>query len=352
MFIFLASATKMIEVSQGRFGARAIRACLESHFCSKEQQRILAAVITFNCVKLATNANGALLLTWLLDTCPFNNRHKLLAPRLVPHLQVLCIHKLASVTLLKVVNQRSEPEARDILIDALCDSSSETTLTEIMKDQMQGAAVVFKILTTPYITTDQRGRLSSAVQKVLTRMNVNANQGYKRLMDEVGMSSRTTSGNLGSMSVPAKKSSDRNVEYKPSYYPNPQSTPTRGSYIAPPATRYSNLGSPMNPNTLPTSFDQMSLSPAPYSGMVSPGPGNYSPYQYQAAMLQAARMGFTYPLQSSPQLSQIHNQNGLGAPFNPPPLSFSPVENHSGLATEDGQSQYYQSDPSITRSRR
>ncbi|KAI5278636.1 hypothetical protein KEM54_004528, partial [Ascosphaera aggregata] len=67
-FIFETMLSRMWEIAQGRFGARAIRACLESHHATKDQQRMLAAAIALHAVKLATNSNGALLLTWFLDT--------------------------------------------------------------------------------------------------------------------------------------------------------------------------------------------------------------------------------------------------------------------------------------------
>src|SRR5204863_5137365 len=85
----------------------------------------MASVITLHSVRLATNANGALLLTWLLDTCNFANRFKTLAPRLVSHLAKLCTHKLASLTVLKLINQRSEPEAREIILNALFNTDEE-----------------------------------------------------------------------------------------------------------------------------------------------------------------------------------------------------------------------------------
>lgn len=83
-FIFETMLSKFWEIAQGRFGARAMRACLESHYVSKEQQRMIASAITMHAVQLATNANGALLLTWFLDTYTVPNRHTILAPRLIP----------------------------------------------------------------------------------------------------------------------------------------------------------------------------------------------------------------------------------------------------------------------------
>ncbi|KAK2745509.1 hypothetical protein FQN55_006205 [Onygenales sp. PD_40] len=189
-FIFESMLSKMWEIAQGRFGARAMRACLESHHSTKDQQRMLAAAIALHSVQLATNANGALLLTWFLDTCTFPRRRTVLAPRLVPHLVHLCTHKVAYLTVLKVINQRNEPEAREIVLKALFYSPGDETLEKILSDQTSGATLIFKVLTTPFFDETMRAEVVKTVSKVLTKLKTTPSQGYKRLMDEVGLSSR------------------------------------------------------------------------------------------------------------------------------------------------------------------
>ncbi|KAJ5102756.1 hypothetical protein N7532_003285 [Penicillium argentinense] len=189
-FIFETMLSRMWEVAQGRFGARAMRACLESHHASKDQQRALAAAIALHSVQLATNANGALLLTWFLDTCTFPRRRTVLAPRLVPHLVHLCTHKVAYLTVLKVINQRNEAEARDIVLKALFFSPGDEVLEKILSDQTSGATLIFKVLTTPFFDESMRAEVVKNVSKVLTKLKASPSQGYKRLMDEVGLSSR------------------------------------------------------------------------------------------------------------------------------------------------------------------
>lgn len=191
-FIFETMLSRMWEVAQGRFGARAMRACLESHHASKDQQRTLAAAIALHSVQLATNANGALLLTWFLDTCTFPHRRTVLAPRLVPHLVHLCTHKVAYLTVLKVINQRNEPEARDIVLKALFFSPGDEILEKILSDQTSGATLIFKVLTTPFFDESMRSEVVKNVSKVLTKLKASPSQGYKRLMDEVGLSSRSS----------------------------------------------------------------------------------------------------------------------------------------------------------------
>ncbi|KAG5930743.1 hypothetical protein E4U53_002145 [Claviceps sorghi] len=193
-FIFEAMLSRMWEIAQGRFGARAMRACLESHHSTQQQQKMLAAAIALHSVQLATNANGALLLTWLLDTCTFPKRRTVLSPRLVPHLVHLCTHKVAYLTVLKVVNQKVESDAREILFQALFFSPNDRVLEAILQDSGCGATLIFKVVTTPFYDEKLRAQVVENVKNVLLRMKAQPNQGYKRLMDEVGLSTRNGPG--------------------------------------------------------------------------------------------------------------------------------------------------------------
>ena len=206
-FIFETMLSRMWEIAQGRFGARAMRACLESHHATKEQQRMLASAIALHSVQLATNANGALLLTWLLDTCTFPRRRVVLAPRLVSHLVHLCTHKVAYLTVLKIINQRNEPEARDVVLQALFFSEKDQTLEQILSDQACGATLIFKILTTPFFDESLRSDVVQNVRNVLCRLKASPAQGYKRLMDEVGLSARMGKGDREGQSSQSQGSS-------------------------------------------------------------------------------------------------------------------------------------------------
>ncbi|KAJ5138958.1 Armadillo-like helical [Penicillium bovifimosum] len=258
-FIFESMLSRMWEIAQGRFGARAMRACLESHHSTKDQQRMLASAIALHSVQLATNANGALLLTWFLDTCTFPRRRTVLAPRLVPHLVHLCTHKVAYLTVLKVINQRNEPEARDIVLKALFFSPGDEVLEKILSDQTSGATLIFKVLTTPFFDESMRTEVVKNVSKVLTKLKASPSQGYKRLMDEVGLSSRGSgrehhhgrdgaghstpeksqhrqSSRHGSSGYPAQPSMDR--QYNGQYAPNnfgqsPDSRPMTSDQVNP-----------------------------------------------------------------------------------------------------------------------
>ncbi|PSS35512.1 hypothetical protein PHLCEN_2v1537 [Hermanssonia centrifuga] len=178
---------RLWEVAQGRFGARSMRACLESSHITVCQQRRIATAVILNSIPLATNPNGALLLTWLLDTSNFPSRYRLLAPRFTPHLSHLCTHKLASLTVLRIVNQKVEPEASAQVIEALFSSPNDHVLTDVLGDQVNGVAVVHKILTSPFVDPDQRPLYVEATKRVLIELKVIATQAYRRLIEEVGL---------------------------------------------------------------------------------------------------------------------------------------------------------------------
>jgi protein JSN1 len=178
---------RLWEIAQGRFGARSMRACLESPNITISQQRRIATAVILNSIPLATNPNGALLLTWLLDASGFNSRYRLLAPRFTPHLSHLCTHKLASLTVLRIVNQKVEPEASSQVVEALFSSPNDHVLTDVLGDQVNGVAVVHKVLTSPFVDPVKRSAYIEATKRVLVELKVIATQAYRRLIEEVGL---------------------------------------------------------------------------------------------------------------------------------------------------------------------
>lgn len=190
-FFFEGVICRMWEIAQGRCSARAVRGCLESKLGTKAQDMVVSAATAIHSAQLATNANSALLLTFFLDSCAFPKKRTVLAPRLVPHLVYLCTHKVAYVTVLKIINQKAEPEARDIILKALFFSPNDHILEAILHDPNCGATLIFKVLTTPFFDESIRAQVIENVKTVLVKIKAQPNQGYKRLMDEVGLSTRT-----------------------------------------------------------------------------------------------------------------------------------------------------------------
>ncbi|KAL1305946.1 hypothetical protein AAFC00_004087 [Neodothiora populina] len=294
-FIFDAMLQRLWEVAQGRFGARAMRACLESHYATRDQQRMIAAAVALHSVQLATNANGALLLTWFLDTCTFPRRRSVLAPRLIPHLVHLCTHKVAYLTVLKIVNQRSESEAREAVLNALFFSPNDSILEDILSDQSCGATFIFKVLTTPFLDEKIRPQVLENVRNVLLRLKAQPQQGYKRLMDEVGLSSRH-GGSSASRDASQTRSSSRGAGAR-GHMPHMEGPPAfaRAPYTQMPGQGMDHMmGGGLQRST---SIESNGFDPYSAGGVMgpaythSPAVSNMSPVasqqmQYQQAMLQ------------------------------------------------------------------
>ncbi|RKP02974.1 hypothetical protein CXG81DRAFT_24380 [Caulochytrium protostelioides] len=191
-FVFDAMHYKCDEIAQGRFGARAMRACLESQYTTKRQQKFVAIAIVQNAVSLVMNPNGAILITWLLEMSALPGRYRVLAPKLVPHVTTLCRHKLASAAILKLVNQRLELDARDVIISELfyggrpqppagaAPSLSMSVkqilaqnapflknLRDVLTDLHHGVATIQKILASGCISADEKTGLADQVRLVL-----------------------------------------------------------------------------------------------------------------------------------------------------------------------------------------
>ena len=329
-FIFDVMLQRLWEVAQGRFGARAMRACLESHYATRDQQRMLAAAVALHSVQLATNTNGALLLTWFLDTCTFPRRRSVLAPRLIPHLVHLCTHKVAYLTVLKIINQRSESDARDAVLGALFFSPNDATLQDILSDQTCGATFIFKVLTTPFLDDKIRPQALENVRNVLLRLKAQPQQGYKRLMDEVGLATRH-GGTSASREASQTRSSSRGpAAHGHLGHMDAQTPYARQQYQMPgqnPMDQH--IGSGLQRST---SIESNGFDPYSANGLItpaythSPALSTISPVsnmqhvtpqmQYQMAMMQqqqamnAPRPNGFYPSGAGPM-------NGFGSPAPP-----------------------------------
>lgn len=339
-FIFEAMLGRLWDLAQGRFGARAMRACLESHYASKDQQRMVAATIALHSVQLATNANGALLLTWFLDTCTFPRRRTVLAPRLVPHLVHLCTHKVAYLTVLKIINQRNEPEARDTILQALFFSPNDQVLEDILVDQNCGATLIFKVLTTPFFDEKIRADVVQNVRNVLLRIKAQPAQGYKRLMDEVNLSTR---GGGPGHSGHRDHSATRPASSKDS-----------------PASVHADPNRAFYPGVAPAGFDPVALQrtasmdsngfeqfPMGVSGpMYVPGmpvtAAHPALYQQQLMAASASRNGPYYPQMNGfqPPVSGIDGFRN-GSPVAAPGFSGSPMMQPASLGQNMGNPNMY-----------
>jgi protein JSN1 len=314
-FIFDGMVDRLWEIAQGRFGARSMRACLESPQITINQQRRVATAVILNSIPLATNPNGALLLTWLLDTSGFPSRYKLLAPRFGPHLSHLCTHKLASLTVLRIVNQKVEPEASLAVVESLFNSPNDHVLTDVLGDQVNGVAVVHKILTSPFLDPMERPRYLEATKRVIIELKVIATQAYRRLIEEVGLpipqftASYPTNGPPTAPKPQMKQPTSHGVPGLPSGYPSTDQGLASMMAALQMGGQNPHSGPPqlqIDPQFRQTQTPSRSRPPPHASAAFSPTSDPFNPFN-----------GMRSPDLSSPRPSVMHRQSS-GGPMAPP----------------------------------
>lgn len=191
-WVFEACATHLPEIASGRFGARAVRTCLESPHTTKQHQRLVAAAIIHHTPQLAVNPNGVLLVTWLLDTYPLAGpqRWGLVAAQLAPHLGQMCTSKLAGLTVLKVISNRVDPAAGRMLLNTLLEPTSDAVpapLEEILSDPAHGPMFLYRLLTVGLSDTSlERHVAINKIRMVLLQPGAVV-PNHKRLLEEVGL---------------------------------------------------------------------------------------------------------------------------------------------------------------------
>ena len=233
-FVFDAMIVKCWELGQGRFGARAMRACLESRHTSKKQQKDFAVAIIRNSVQLSMNPNGMILITWLMELTALPGRFRALSVKLSQHIALLCCHKLASSTLLKVVTQRAEMDARDHLIRELF--YHEPLLQQVLQDANHGIPTIQKIISTGCVNIQEKMRLADCTRSAIssTRSFEEHHLSYKRLIEDldsipVGKPSQGPFSDAIFASAASKTSitNDSNGFTAAKFTPTPSQTPSR-----------------------------------------------------------------------------------------------------------------------------
>lgn len=230
-FIFETAYDNFLEISCGRFGARCLRAILETSspsseafgdsnstsngVVSNEQLHLIASLIVENAPKLVINNNGSLLITWFLDTftgcknAEYDFRYGLLCDKLMPSLEIFCTHKLGSLTIYKILNNRIDTSVRTKIMNAIFGVFDELMPEQLCQpceileailqessDNNSGPLFIYKILTNPSCFGIGNENLNqryqqfaiSQVKRVLVDANVTNQQSYKKLMEEVGLS--------------------------------------------------------------------------------------------------------------------------------------------------------------------
>lgn len=214
-FLFEVILTNFLEISFGRFGARSIRTILDiasdpscDDVVCREQMLVVTALIVTHATELVLNNNGSLLVTWLLDNFRGGGeRFAILTNKFLPLLDTLCCHKLANLTVLKIINNRTDCALKELILDAIFGKFNEATeeftpvplklLETILAEDVENSAgplFIYKILSgaqsegSTKSTTRYYNFLSLQVRRILLELNIGNMQPYKKLMEEVGLS--------------------------------------------------------------------------------------------------------------------------------------------------------------------
>ncbi|GAA5885492.1 hypothetical protein JCM6882_009642 [Rhodosporidiobolus microsporus] len=350
-FIFDAMVERIWEIGSGRFGARSTRQTLENPQSPRVHVKRVASSIVLNAIPLATSSNGALLVTWFLELSNLPQRYALLAPRFAPHLSHLFTHKLASQSVMRVINQREDAEAQRILLDALLDPEAKV-LEDILGDQMHGVSAITKVIASTYLSAERREQLYERVQEAVEALKVSAVPAYRKLIEDVGgRYSGPPPGNTppftpgashsphmrGPSTSPSQQFSSGGFAATPGRRPPPPHQQQHGSppyYPPPPPMPFpppSAYGAP--PMPYPGSYGPPPPGPGyplyPYFGQGGPPP--FSPPFGPATSPGGGMSGRGGPPTSSPGVSplvQHASAPGLGGgPFSPtaiPPSISSP----------------------------
>ncbi|KAG1750431.1 uncharacterized protein EDB91DRAFT_1303578 [Suillus paluster] len=107
---------------------------------------------------------------WLGNTVGIPTPSPVAMARFTPHLSHLCTHKLASLTVVRIVNQKIEFKASRQIVQALFLSPGGHVLTDVLGDQVNGVAVVHEILTSPFIDPIDKPTYIKATKWVLIEL--------------------------------------------------------------------------------------------------------------------------------------------------------------------------------------
>ncbi|GAA5965788.1 hypothetical protein JCM21900_004990 [Sporobolomyces salmonicolor] len=302
-FLFDGMVDRIWEIGSGRFGARSTRQTLENPQSPRLHVKRVAIAIILNAIPLATSSNGALLITWFLESSGLPGRYGLLAPRFAPHLSHLCTHKLASQSVMRIINQREDFEAQRMMLDALFDPETKV-LEDILGDQIHGTACISKFMSSTFFSEARRDEMVERIKQAIDSLRVQAVPAYRKLMEEVGMA---YSGPPGAPTPPFAPS-PLNSEYRQSSSPHSGSPPYDHRSPAQSYQQLSQFGpSPRDRRGVPNQRQYPPSSPSQYPAMPPPQFG-LSPYSAMA-----------YP----PPFSQS-GPYGYPSPYGAPPLSAFP----------------------------
>ncbi|KAE8541755.1 hypothetical protein D1P53_001928 [Cryptococcus gattii VGV] len=184
-FLFEAAMDRLLVIASDRYGARCLLRCLESSKATLYQKKLVATSIVLNSIPLATNSNGALLLTWMLGSSNLRGRYDLISKRFLPHLSHLCNHRIPSCSILRIIGQSSEPGAsKSILKRMFLSKKYDCVLKGLLLDSPTGLQFIGKILAFSTISPGDGLEIEEAIRTTLSTMTVNYTPEHHALKED------------------------------------------------------------------------------------------------------------------------------------------------------------------------
>lgn len=192
-FVYTGIASSLPNVAPNRFGARAVRAVLESEHTPTSAQRLVATAIVQQAAFLAHDPNGCLLVSWLLDSFgktdgPTHARtHALICNQLIPqHMLSLCSSKLGSGIVLRLAGSDSGGHVLECLLQPATDRVPPILESVLAEPSGQGSTFVYKLLTNVLPANSLERQV--CVNKVRLCLLKNGAGMHRKLLEEVGLS--------------------------------------------------------------------------------------------------------------------------------------------------------------------
>lgn len=121
-----------------------------------------------NATSLSIHANGALLISWVLEASQISNdRLFILASQLSPNLVQVATHKLGSQILCKLINQVIDIRARQCLLGEL---SKPAVMEKVLSDQSRGFSFVTKVIASEDLSVEEKSLLKEIAHPILIQL--------------------------------------------------------------------------------------------------------------------------------------------------------------------------------------
>jgi hypothetical protein len=179
-----ALCTQCLAIGTSRFGARAMRSCLESPHTSPKAIKAVATALIEHAQALLCDPNGSIVIQWLLDS-DLPGRFGLLLPALRASLPFLVTQRCAGNLLGKALTQAAEPEARAELLEAfIAEPEDPHAPLQAFLREPGNVPVALRLLSAS-TNSVQRLAFLAALRRALRCLPVTAHPHLQRLWDEL-----------------------------------------------------------------------------------------------------------------------------------------------------------------------